>query len=275
MKFVDDPEEADIILFGAPVDQGTENLGCSEAPTRVRANIDNFYLSETGNENKIFDKSDIVEGETFEKTMDNVFHKTVEFLKTDKKIICIGGNHSISLPIVEALSRFYNKIGIIHIDAHPDAQVDYYPYGDVIGAVSNIPEVEKIAMLGLRNWSKYEYEFISKSNKIKVIPMKNIADKNIKSIAEEIENYLEGCDAIYVTLDMDAIDPAFAPGTGCLEPAGLTSRQIIEFLQRISQNEKTIGMDIVEINPNKDINDMTSILGAKIIFEFANSLVIR
>lgn len=275
MRFTDNPEEADIILFGASVDQGTENPGCSGAPASVRKHIDSFYLSESTSTNIVLDKSDIVEEETFEQTIDKIFKKTIEFLKMDKKTICIGGNHSISLPIIEALSRFHNRIGVIHLDAHPDCQIDYFPYGDVMGAVSQIPEVEKIVMVGLRNWSKYEYNYISKNNKIKAVPMKNMSDADIGKIVDEIQSSLNDCDAIYVTLDIDVLDPAFAPGTGCIEPAGMTSRQIIHFLQLIAQNPKVKGMDIVEINPNKDINEMTSILGAKIIFEFANSLVVK
>jgi len=275
MEFTKTPDEAGIILFGAAVDQGTENPGCSDAPSKVREHFDDFYFSETAGHNKIFDKADIVESETFEKTIDSIFRKTVDFLKHNKKIICIGGNHSITLPIVEALSRFHERIGVIHVDAHPDCQIDYFPYGDVMGAVSNLPEVKKIAMLGLRNWSKYEYESISQNPKIKAIPMKNITHQKMCVIAEEIENHFEHCDVIYVTFDIDAIDPAYAPGTGCIEPGGLTAREAIEFIQHIAKNEKVIGMDLVEINPNKDINDMTSILGAKLVFEFADALVIK
>lgn len=271
MEFVSGTEEADVILFGAAVDQGTENRGCIAAPAKVREFFDSFYLSETAHINRVLDKSDIVEEPSFEATMEKLYNKTIEFLHLKKPIICIGGNHSISLPIVQALSRFYGKIGIIHIDAHPDCQIDYFPYGDVIGGISKIPEVKKIIQIGIRNWSKDEYQYLLE-NKITFYTASEVFEKGVDHILVNVEETLRHCDCIYVTFDIDAIDPAFAPGTGCIEPGGLSSREAIRLLQRIATFDNVKGMDLVEINPDNDLREHTSILGAKLIFEFANSL---
>ena len=271
MEFVNRVEEADIILFGAAVDQGTENKGCIDAPAKVREHFDGFYLSETAHINRVLDKSDVVEEKSFETTMDKLYNKTIEFLHMRKPFICIGGNHSISLPIVQALSRFYSKIGIIHIDAHPDCQVDYFPYGDVIGGISKIPEVKKIIQLGIRNWSKDEYQFLLE-NKINFYTASELFEKGVDPVLANVEETLRDCDCVYITFDIDAIDPAFAPATGCIEPGGLSSREAIRLLQRLATFDNVKGMDLVEINPGKDISENTSVLGAKLVFEFANSL---
>jgi len=273
MEFVSKPEEANVILFGAPIDQGTENHGCIDAPSKVREFIDNFFLSEKATVNNILDKGDIVEEKNFEQTMDKLFNKTVEFLKMGKPIVCIGGNHSITLPIVQALSRFYYNIGVIHLDAHPDCQIDYYPYGDVIGAIFHVPEVKKIISIGLRNWSKNEYQFLME-NKIQFITASELVEKGNSNIMRIIEDSLKKCDCVYITFDIDFVDPAFAPGTGWLEPGGPSSRQTIDLLQKLAQLTNVKGMDLVEVNPKHDINNMTSVLAAKSIFEFVDSLKI-
>lgn len=273
MEFVNNTEEADIVLFGTPVDLGTENKGCIDAPAKIRSFFDNFYLSELAQVNRVIDKSDIVEENDFESTMDKIFNKTVDFLKMEKPIICLGGNHSVSLPILQGLSRFYEKIAVIHIDAHPDCQVDYFPYGDVIGGISKIPEVKKIVQLGIRNWSKDEYQFLME-NKIHFFTASEIFEKGVDNVLSNVEESIKDCDCVYITFDIDAVDPAYAPGTGCIEPGGLSSRESIRILQKLATFDNVKGLDLVEVNPNKDVNDVTSILAAKLVFEFANSLKI-
>jgi agmatinase len=272
MEFVDKIEESDAILVGVPVDQGTEKKGCSDAPVTVRMFIDNFFFSETGGVCRVLDKGDIVEDKKFENTMDKIYNKFCDLFNFRRPVITIGGNHSITFPIVKALSRFYNKIGVIHIDAHPDSQIDYYPNGDIIPNILEIREVKRVVSLCLRNWSKYEHTFLEE-HRVPYITMNSLIEAGMAYCIEKIKIALHGCDCIYISFDIDAIDPAFAPGTGWIEPGGITSRQAIELVQELAKLENIKGFDIVEINTKKDINDMTSILGAKLIYEFANSLV--
>ena len=274
MEFVDKPEEADVILVGIPMDQGTEKRGCANAPATVRSYFDNFFFSETCGVRRVLDRGDIVEENTFEHSTDKIYSKMCDLFNLKRPVITIGGNHSITFPIVKALSRFYNKLGVIHIDAHPDAQIDYYPNGDIIPNILSIPEVKKVISIGLRNWSKYEASFLEE-HKIPYITMNSLIEAGIDYCVEKIKMALHGCDCIYISFDIDSIDPAFAPGTGWIEPGGLTSRQAIELVQKLAKLENVKGFDLVEINVKKDSKDMTSILGAKLIYEFSNALVIR
>ncbi|HDQ59807.1 MAG TPA: arginase family protein [Candidatus Woesearchaeota archaeon] len=270
MEFIENIDEADFILLGAPVDQGTENKGCSEAPAKIREKMDNFFFSESANNRTIHDSSDIVEGETFEITMDRIFNKVRETLKMHKPIVLIGGNHSVTLPVIQGYSRHFNRMGVIFIDAHPDCQPDYFPYGDVIGGVSSIPEVNKTVLLGLRNWSKTEYQFLLENN-IPFITMKDIYQNSMDYVISRVKEMMRDVDAIYISFDIDAVDPAFAPGTGWIEPGGLTSRQAIHLVQELAKMDRVEGFDIVEVNPEKDTNGITSSLAAKLILEFVDS----
>jgi len=259
MEFAKTIEEANAILVGFPIDQGTENKGTKDAPIEIRKAFDNFYFPENANESKIYDVSDVVEKETFDKTMDKIEEKILNLLKYEKPIFSIGGNHSITAPIVKAFSRKHKDFGIIFIDAHPDCQKDYFPFGDVVSKIValKIP----IIIVGIRNWSKDEYNFLVK-NKIPFLQAKDFA---VEKAIELAKKHLPK--KVYISFDIDAIDPAFAPGTGCIEPGGLSSRDFINLLHEISKNFSIIGFDLVEVNPSKDVNNMTNNLAAKIILE--------
>ena len=265
MKFVDKPEEADAILVGFPVEQGTENTGCADAPSKIREALDNFYFSESAKENKVFDASDVVEQETFEKTMQQIEKKISSLLVHGKKIVSIGGNHSVSLPIITAFSKNYKNMGVVFIDAHPDCHKGYFPFGDV---TSKLIEMKvPVVMIGLRNWSKDEHEFLISNN----IPFLQAKDFTVEKTVALVEKHLADKE-IYVSIDIDAVDPAFAPGTGCIEPGGMSSRELLNLLYNIGAKNKIIGADIVEISPSRDINNMTVNLGAKIILELIDSV---
>jgi agmatinase len=263
MKFVSDIKKADVILLGLPVDQGTENKGCIDAPAKVRAAFDNFYFSESAVEKKIFDASDVVEEKNFGKTMQKIENKVSELLKHKKPIVSIGGNHSVTVPVVSAFSKYYKKLGIVFIDAHPDCHSGYFPFGDVVTKIvrQKIPTV----LIGIRNWSKEEYEFLKKHK----IPFLQAKDFSLAKATALIKKHLQA-KQIYISLDIDAIDPAFAPGTGCIEPGGLTNRDVLSLLYIIGAKFKVFGLDIVEINPSKDFNNLTTNLGAKLILEFVD-----
>jgi len=264
MRFVDKIESADTILIGFPIDQGTENKGCGDAPAKIREAFDNFYFSENVKEKKVYDASDVVEEENFEKTMEKIEIKISKLLEYKKPIISIGGNHSITTPIIKAFYKNNKNFGVIFLDAHPDCQKGYFPFGDVVTKIveQNIP----IVLIGLRNWSKDEYEFLIK-NKIPFLQAKEFSvERAIKLAKENLPK------DVYISFDIDAVDPAFAPGTGCIDPCGISSRDALNLLYAINKNFNIIGFDLVEVNPSKDINNLTTNLAAKLIFEVVDNL---
>lgn len=238
------------------------NLGCEEAPDRVVNELENIWSREDGiNKDYKINEVKIVQG-NIEET-----NKNIEKASGD---IFIGGDHSITYSLVKGLK---DEVGIISFDAHPDCfkteNFDIPTHEDwLMQLIKNkIVKKENVILVGCRNYDKKELEFIQENN-IKFFNMNQIQENrenvcdNIMEIANKFKN-------LYLSLDIDVVDPAFAPGTGYLEPGGLTSRDLIYFVQRIRLLKNLKRVDLVEINPKKDINNMTVKLGAKLIKELS------
>jgi arginase family enzyme len=125
---------------------------------------------------------------------------------------------------------------------------------------------ENVIIVGLRNWHKEEYAFL-KQNRIKFYSMKEISAEGVREVSEAVMSVAKNFDGLYVSMDIDAVDPSSAPGTGYMEPGGLTSRDMLYFLNRLKLLRNLKMLDLVEINPLKDVNEMTVSLGAKLVAE--------
>ncbi len=244
--------------------------GAELAPDKILEQAKEIFMSES-NILPIFDvdKVDIVEN-NIEETNYNIYKKAKEIFEESNSPVFLGGDHSITFSIVKAFAEKYNNAGIIIFDAHLDAVNDFMPptQEDLVTGLVNqkIIKPENIILIGTRNWHSNEIEFVKK-NKIKFFTMKDIANEGKEEISDAIMSIAKNFENLYISIDIDAIDPAFAPATGYIEPGGLTSREFLYFLHRLKNLKNIKGYDIVEINPKKDINDMTSKLGAKILVE--------
>ena len=161
--------------------------------------------------------------------------------------------------------------GIMIFDAHPDLEVgtktvDHESYLRSLIEEGSVKK-ENVVLIGVRNWSKNELEFIQR-NKIKCISMKKIIENGIKETAEDAMEIALNFSDLYLSIDIDVLDPAFAPGTGYKEPGGLSMRELLFFLQRISKIRNLKRVDLVEINPEKDRDDVTLDCGTRIISTF-------
>ncbi|MDD5650526.1 MAG: arginase family protein [Candidatus Nanoarchaeia archaeon] len=238
------------------------NLGCEEAPDQVIEELDNTWSREDGI-NKIFTVNEvkIVKG-NLEET-----NKNIENASGD---IFIGGDHSITYSLAKGLAK-KGEIGIISFDAHPDCykteNFSIPTHEDWLASLikDNIVKKENVILVGCRNFDPKELEFI-KENNIKYFNMSKIED-NIENACNNIMEIAINFKTLYLSLDIDVVDPAFAPGTGYLEVGGLSSRDLIYFIQRIRLLKNLKRVDIVEINPKKDLNNMTVKLGAKLVKE--------
>lgn len=240
--------------------------GCSDGPDRIAGLTGEFWFSE-GKALPIFDIVNIIVNQNnLTQTHDNIFSKISE-IKTN--FIALGGDHSITYSVFKAFAQPYKNPGIIVFDAHPDLMppdnLDHETYLRKLIEDKAVKK-ENVVLIGLRNWDKEEYKYII-DNRIKIYPMKNIAAEGITSICDAAMSVAKDWDALYLSIDIDAVDPAFAPGTGCIEPAGLTSRQLFYFIHRIKLLKNLNAIDIVEVNPGRDVDDMTSRLAAKLCVE--------
>lgn len=257
-------------IFKIPYSAGalSKKSGIEQAPDKIVSLLDEFFLSEGY-------KLPFVE--IFEIEIDNYnieqSHKKIfEALKNQDSCIILGGDHSITFSAFKGFSEHQNRKnknnGIIIFDAHPDLMNSEKTHEDYLRNLieQGFLKKENIILVGVRNSDKEESDFIIK-NKIKNYSMKEISFEGKDQVCDAIMSVARNWHNIYLSIDIDVVDPAFAPGTGYCEPGGLTSRELLYFLQRLKLLNKIKMIDIVEINPEKDSNNMTSKLAAKIVFE--------
>jgi len=245
--------------------------GAEKAPDKVIEQTNELFFSEDGCMPTFeCDEVKVIQG-NIEETNDNIYCKAKEVLKNTNKPLFLGGDHSITFPLVKAFKEVYSENpGIIVFDAHPDAENDFMPPSqeDLICGLVNqgIIKPQNIILVGTRNWDKNEIEFMQK-HKIKYFSMKEISREGIHEASESIMSIAKNFDDLYISIDIDVLDPAFAPGTGYMEPGGLTTRELLFFLHRLKRMKNLKAYDLVEINPSMDVKDMTSKVGAKILVE--------
>lgn len=246
---------------------GMGKKGSEKAPDEIVEALNSIYLTESGfKHNFVVDSVEVVEN-NIEETNKRIFEKAGELL--DKKTIFLGGDHSVTYPVFKAFAKRYKEPGIVVFDAHPDCVNSFHPpsHEDWLRTLveDGILKPENIVIVALRNIDEVEREFLQK-NKIKVFTAKQLAG-NVENCCDAVMEIANSFNALYVSVDIDAADPAFAPGTGYIEPAGLTGREIVYFVQRLKKLKNFRAADIVEVNPDKDINNMTSKLAARLVAE--------
>lgn len=266
-------QDCNVVIIGIPDESQSHSLreGTSEAPERIRK-ISNFADSYNrdgkksigfplnGISKKVFDYGDITRKqipETFEK-----------IIKDSKVPISIGGDHSLSATIIKQFSKT-SKLSLVYFDAHPDfiTSIKNY-YGSVFGDVIEVIDVKTSMQIGIRTPEKEEMDNLKKFQIVVISPF-DIAEKGIVKISEQIMSTLG--DNVYVSFDMDCIDPSHAPGVSVPVPFGISSVDAIVLLKKIV-NRGIVGMDIVEVCPAYDVKDRTSHLASRMIGEVLSSL---
>lgn len=266
LKFADadkDFKSAKFIILGAPFDATSSfRAGARLAPNAIREASWNFesYLLEYD-----IDLADIpvcdagsLEEHGNPDDFVNAVEEAARKILTQKKFpILIGGEHSLTIGAANA----FENITVIILDAHMDFRNEYLgiknSHACVTRRVSEIVGIENIICLGIRSCSKNEIED-AKAQKLKYYTVSEIKKKGIAEIIKKSKLK----DKIYLSIDMDVVDPAFAPGVGNPEPLGLTAQEVLDCIAQVAPN--LVGCDIVEVCPPYD-NGNTSVLAAKII----------
>ena len=249
-----------------------KTVGCELAPDLILEKTEEFYLNEFGFKGNFeVDEVDIDES-NMETTNKAIFDK-VKLLAHDvisPRVCLLGGDHSITYAAFKAFSTKHNGAGLIILDAHPDCESDFSPptHEDFLRVLikDGIVDKNRIIIIGLRNWTGDEKDFLDK-NGIRYFPMKQIQMHGLHDVMDTVTESVREWDPSYLSIDIDICDPAFAPGTGYQEPGGLTSRELIYIVQRLKLLKNIRMMDIVEVNPKKDTNGMTTKLAAKLLVE--------
>ncbi len=265
----DDFDKSEFVVIGIPDESQSHALrkGTEEAPFKIRqiSNLrDTFERNGKislgrpfqGSEKKVHDFGNINRSQ-----IENVFDK----ISASSKIpISIGGDHSISSQIINTMAKRYGKISLVYFDAHPDfvSSVTNY-YGSVVNDVLSNIEIDSSVEIGIRTPEQEELDNIKKYN-LEVITPFDIREQGIKQVANSVLNRLG--DAVYISFDMDCVDPAYAPGVSVPVPMGLSSTDAVYLLREIAK-KGIVGMDVMEVCPSFDVKDRTSHLASRIISE--------
>jgi arginase family enzyme len=246
----------------------SKKKGIEKAPDIICKKLYEFGISENGCVPVIEIESVEVNNSNISQS-DNLIREKIT--QWDSCII-IGGDHSVTLPcfqgFIQNKNRINKKNGIIIFDAHPDLMDSNSTHEDYLRNLIDSKEVksENVILVGVRNADAQEFKYIIQ-NKIKNFPCKEIALEGKDTVCDSIMSVARTWDNIYLSIDIDVLDPAFAPGTGYPEPGGLTTRELLYFIQRLKLLNKIRIIDIVEVNPDLDLNEITSKVAAKLILE--------
>ena len=258
--------KAQVSLLGIPYDLNSSFLrGPAYAPARIR-------LMETdGSANEYTENGILVKkGETYidvgdvvfthaetQANMESIFERVS--LELEKgKLLSIGGDHSITYPIIMAHSIKYPTLFILHIDAHGDLYDNFdgnpFSHASPFARILENNLIKSLTQVGLRTLNPHQREQAKRFG---------VTQLEMKNFNYDFINNLKG--PLYISLDIDALDPAFAPGVSHHEPGGLSVREVLTMLQKI--NVEVVGADIVEYNPMRDHQSMTAMVAYKFMKE--------
>lgn len=273
-------DTADVNIMGITFDGAASvGKGAAMGPEQIRKCTEVLPpVNQTGDffrELKVYDAGDVEFSLDWQKYYADVEEKAAELLETGKFCIFLGGDHSVTIPLSKAVRKVHpdKKIGFIHFDSHPDLCDEYEgskwshacPLRRV---VEDVIAPGDLAQVGIRSYEYEEIEFFAEHPELTVIKAYDIFQDGYKAAADKLVQKFADYDFVYITLDIDVLDPAFAPGTGTPEAGGLSSRELMYIINELMNRTPVKAMDIVEVSPPLDTeNQITSWAAAKIIYE--------
>jgi len=263
-------EEADVVIFGMPMDFTVSyRPGSRFGPKRIREvsiGLEEYspYFDRELGELKYFDALDIpLPFGNPQKSVELIAGFVKKLLDDHKFPLGLGGEHLVSWPIIQEVYKKYPDMVIFHFDAHADLRIDYegetYSHATPIRKAVELIGGKNVYQFGIRSGTKEEFYFGRKNTNF--YPFQVL--EPLTEVLQEIGNR-----PVYVTIDIDVFDPAYAPGTGTLEAGGIGPQEMLLAIRKLANSSlKVIGADIVEVAPIYDSADQTSILAAKLVRE--------
>ncbi len=278
---IDQVEDYDVAVVGIPFDSGVSyRPGARFGANAIREASRLLRPYDPAHETEPFSNQQVVDAGDIGCNPFNIPDalKTIEFEisklnANEKKVIVLGGDHTIALPILRSLNKQYGPVAVLHFDSHLDTWDTYFGEPCTHGTPFRRASEENLILknnsmhVGTRGsvYAKSDFDDDEKLG-FGIISARDIPDLGIKKTIELIKARV-GNFPLYVSIDIDVLDPAFAPGTGTPEAGGLSSRELLSILRGIS-NLNIIGADIVEVAPAYDHAEITSIAASHLAYEF-------
>ncbi|CAB4537341.1 MAG: agmatinase [Actinobacteria bacterium] len=296
---LDDPKtyaDADVIILGAPIDSGTSHRsGAKFGPQAIRGGD---YLSHDGErphlalrtdglkDLKVVDAGDLLmPGGDLVASLEVLAKATEKISRAGKIPVILGGDHSIASADVAGIAkhRGLGKISMVHFDAHADTGEDQW--GALVGHGTPMRRLidggfvrgDRFLQLGLRGyWPDNTTLAWMRDQGMRSYEMTEIHHRGLNTVLDEsFATLTNECDGVFLSVDIDVVDPGMAPGTGTPEPGGMTSRELLEAVRRICLELPIVGIDIVEVAPAFDTADITAILANRVVLEALSAIAKR
>lgn len=276
-------EKARICIMGVPFDNAVSlNKGAAKGPETMRnLSIDMSDVTEDDiiiKNELLYDIGDIPVDLNWEKYFADVSDEAYKLMQTDNFCLFLGGDHSVTIPLHQAFGKYQKekkkdaKIGVIHFDAHYDLcdEYDGHKWSHACTEARSLETIisgEDLFFVGIRVAEKSELRTIEKNPGITVVKASEVHTNGVDSVFQKLNDKFQDYDALYLTIDIDVLDPAFAPGTGTPQPGGLTIIQLIRLFKMIIEKLPVKAMDIVEVAPDLDVNNITSWAAMRLIID--------
>ena len=248
--------------------------GPSGAPAKIRealrSNASNQWSElgvDVGAAGAFTDAGDLQLNDSREKVSDDfaeIERAISELLKKGEQPISLGGDHSITYPILKAFAKRYPELTVVHFDAHPDLYDEFegsrVSHACPFARIMEERLAKRLVQVGIRTLNRHQREQAEKFG-VEIVQMRELP----------AYGQLEINGPVYISFDMDVLDPAFAPGISHREPGGMTVREAIAHLHAIAGT--IVGADIVEYNPEQDVAGMTAVVAAKVLKEILGKMI--
>ena len=256
-----------VAVIGIPFDANSSYLqGSALAPAQIRKIWSNGAINlcsesgvDLGDHPKFIDLGDMKINAASD-AIDKIESTVAELLNRDIRLISLGGDHAITYPILKSYHSRYPELEVLHLDAHPDLYESYggnrYSHACPFARIMEEKLASRLVQIGIRTLNAHQKAQADRFG-VEIINMQNFQDSQAVK--------LKG--PLYLSIDLDVLDPAFAPGVSHHEPGGMSTRQLIELIQELQI--PLVGADIVEFNPRRDPAEITAMVAVKILKEVA------
>jgi agmatinase len=259
-------EKAGIVVIPVAYDRtSTWMKGADKGPGAIIEASANMELYDIETDSEVYKKgifTDMaIEGQSFPEDMvEAVGRRVREHLENDKFVVTVGGEHSVSIGAVKAYLEHCEEMSVLQLDAHSDMRDEYngsrYNHACVM---ARIRESCPIVQVGIRSMDSSEKEFLEKGNVFFARDIHN-SDGWIKKVVSKLSG------KVYVTIDLDVLDPSIMSSTGTPEPGGLMWYEVLALLKAVCERRDVVGFDVVELCPN-DYNKAPDFLAAKLVYK--------
>lgn len=289
-------ERAEAVVIGAPFDGGTSNrAGARFGPRAIRAAC---YLPHDGSRPSLALRTDglrdlavvdMGDVEMYAGTIESslaALEQAVTTVATAGKIpVVLGGDHTIALPDVTGCARAtgWGRVSVVHFDAHADT--GDVEFGSLLGhgqpmrrlIESGAARGDRFLQIGLRGyWPEPATLDWMAGQSMRCFEMTEVVHRGLDAVLDEAFTIAtDDCDGVFLSVDVDVVDPGMAPGTGTPEPGGLTSRQLLDAVRRCCLELPVVGLDVVEVSPDHDHAEVTAMLGSRVVLEALSAIARR